>query len=84
MLMQIEAKSGLAKSLIIEILIFSCLIGFFLPKGIEYACCSVVIGTTVAEILTCFYSYFIYKKDILKCNNFEISNKREIYKKRKV
>ena len=66
---------------IIEILIFSCLIGFFLPKGIEYACCSVVIGTTVAEILSCFYSYFIYKKDVLECNNFEISNKREIYKK---
>ena len=31
--------------------------------------------------MSCFYSYFIYKKDVLECNNFEISNKREIYKK---
>lgn len=66
---------------IVEILVFSSLIGFFLPKGLEYACCAVVIGTTIAEILSCFYSYFMYRKDILKYDNSEVTDKKGIYKK---
>ena len=41
---------------IIEMIIFVSLIGSMLPKGLEYACCAIVIGTTIAEFASCFYS----------------------------
>ena len=48
----------------IEIVVFSMLIGLLAPKGIEYACCAIVIGTTVAEIVSCLYSFLLYLFDV--------------------
>lgn len=45
---------------VIEIAIFASLVGFLAPKGLEYACCAIVLGTTGAEILSCFYSFLLY------------------------
>lgn len=65
---------------IIEIAIFSSLIGFLLPKGLEYACCAVVIGTTIAEAISSFYSYFMYRLDKKKFNSSGEINKKCVYK----
>lgn len=65
---------------IIEIAIFSSLIGFFLPKGLEYACCAVVIGTTIAEAMSAFYSYFMYRADKKKYNVSGEVDKKCVYK----
>lgn len=51
---------------LIEILVFSVIIGVFAPKGLEYACCAISIGTTAAEILSCGYSYILYAIDKIK------------------
>lgn len=51
---------------IIEIVVFMILIGNFAPRGIEYACAAVVIGTTLSEILSCVYSYLLYINDVKK------------------
>lgn len=51
---------------ITEIGVFALLVGIMAPKGIEYACCAVAVGTTVSEIVTAFYSYIMYKFDVKK------------------
>ena len=51
---------------IIEIVVFIILIGNFAPRGIEYACAAVVIGTTLSEVLSCIYSYALYINDVKK------------------
>lgn len=48
----------------VEILVFSSLVGLLAPKGIEYACCAIVIGTTVAEVVSCLYSFLLYIFDV--------------------
>lgn len=58
----------------IEIIIFILLICKFLPAGIEYASIAMVIGTTISEILSCVYSYVLYKKDEFKSTNFANKN----------
>ncbi|HIS68433.1 MAG TPA: oligosaccharide flippase family protein [Candidatus Gallacutalibacter stercoravium] len=47
----------------IEIAVFACLIGSLAPKGLEYACCAIVLGTTLAEIVSCAYSFLLYWQD---------------------
>lgn len=54
---------------VIEIAVFAVLIGRLLPLGIEYACCAIVIGTTVSEVISCIYSYFLFlneKRKVLR------------------
>ncbi|MEE0060727.1 MAG: oligosaccharide flippase family protein [Acutalibacteraceae bacterium] len=45
---------------IIEMAVFSILVGAMAPKGIEYACCAVAIGATLSEVLTAVYSMVMY------------------------
>lgn len=54
---------------VVEISVFAILIGKLAPLGIEYACCAIVIGTTVAEIVSFIYSYvmFVFEKKKLIC-----------------
>lgn len=51
---------------LIEIGIFAAIAGYLIPKGIEYACCAIVIGTTVAEVVSLFYSFLLYYADVQK------------------
>lgn len=51
---------------LVEIGVFASIAGIMAPMGLEYACCAVAIGTTISEIITCFYSYILYKTDIRK------------------
>lgn len=55
---------------IIEISVFAVLIVKLAPLGLAYACCAIVIGTTIAEIVSCVYSYILYilEKRKLVCN----------------
>ncbi len=40
--------------------------GFFISKGLEYACALGVLGMSLGEIISFFYSYISYKKHISK------------------
>jgi stage V sporulation protein B len=57
---------------LVEIMIFAAVVGMLAPKGVEYACCAIVLGTTGAEVLSCVYSYLLYWLDIRR-----LTRKRE-------
>ena len=40
--------------------------GFFISKGLEYACALGVLGMCFGEIISFFYAYITYKKDLYK------------------
>ncbi len=65
---------------ITEIIIFAIIIGSLSPHGLEYACASIAIGTTVAEVVTCIYAFIMYKIDVEKFNS-KIKITKEILKK---
>lgn len=44
----------------IRIFIVVSLINVFIPRGLEYACSAVVLGTTAAEIISCAYVFILY------------------------
>lgn len=47
-----------------EIGVFMTLSLRFLPMGLEYACCGVVLGTTLAEFFSFFFSLALYLHDV--------------------
>lgn len=49
---------------VVEIGVFALLAGWLVPKGIGWACCALVIGTTLAEVVSCFYSYWLYRLEV--------------------
>lgn len=49
---------------LIEIIVFITLIQRLSVVDIELSCAAIVIGTTVAEFLSCIYSYFLFRYDI--------------------
>lgn len=63
----------------VKIIITSTLLSIFLPKGLEYACICLVIGTCVSEALSFLYVYLLYHLDKRKQNKSNESKKS--YKK---
>lgn len=53
---------------VIEMGVFALLVVKMSSMGIEYACCAVAIGTTTAEVISCFYSALLYKLDLKNLN----------------
>ncbi len=53
---------------IIEFLIFAILINLFPMSNIEYTCAYLVLSTTIAEVISFLFSYFLYAKDLSKRN----------------
>lgn len=51
---------------VVEIAVFMSIVGLMLPMGLEYACCAIAIGTSLAEVVSFIYSYILYKIDIRK------------------
>lgn len=49
-----------------EITVFFLLISQLSNKNMEFACSAIVIGTTSSEIISCVYSYCLYKIDVHK------------------
>lgn len=39
---------------------------FFLPYGLEYACCGIAVGMTVGEMAGCLYIYILYRWEVRK------------------
>jgi len=65
---------------VLKIFFISFLFNYFLPSGIEYACISLVLGSTVSEIASFLLLFFFYKRDMNKNTDFSI-NKNENYTK---
>lgn len=55
-------------------------IGYFLPRGLETACYSIVIGSTGAEMIGCGYAWALYFWDKRK-DRIEYSPERGVLKK---
>lgn len=55
---------------ILKIIIISYLLNVFMPSGIDFACLSLVLGTTFSEIISFFCSYilYIFDKNRYKCS----------------
>lgn len=64
---------------VLKIYFISFLFNYFLPSGIEYACISLVLGSTVSEIASFLLLYIFYKKDINKKKT--LLNRNENYTK---
>ena len=47
----------------VKIIVTSYILSIFLPKGLEYACLSLVIGDVISEITSFSYIYILYKHD---------------------
>lgn len=47
----------------LKIIFISFLLNYFLPSGIEYACISLVLGSTISEFLSFLFLAFLYFKD---------------------
>ncbi|MBB6217553.1 stage V sporulation protein B [Anaerosolibacter carboniphilus] len=47
-------------------------INIFIPRGLEYACAAVVVGTTAAEIASCGYMLMLYQWEERKCVKYDI------------
>lgn len=45
---------------VVNIVVTMVMIDRFSPYGLEYACCAVVIGTTVSELTSCGFSFLLY------------------------
>ena len=45
----------------VKIAIIVVLLKILLPKGVEYACISIVIGITVSEVIAALFSYTLYR-----------------------
>ena len=63
----------------IRIFATTYLLNLFLPRGLEWACISLVLGSTISEILSCTYLFGLYKFNNKKNTN---SNCILDYKKR--
>lgn len=64
---------------VLKIYFISFLFNYFLPSGIEYACISLVLGSTVSEIASFLLLYIFYKRDINKKKT--LLNRSENYTK---
>ena len=47
----------------VKIFITSFLLSLFLPKGLEYACLSLIIGDVISEIISFTYIFILYLND---------------------
>lgn len=54
----------------LKITFISFLLNFLMPSGIEYACISLVLGSTVSEFLSFLFLSFLFLKDKRKLNSF--------------
>lgn len=61
-------KTALSQVLgqIVQIYFVSFFINYFLPSGIEYACISLVLGSTISEIASFLLLSFSYKREVRK------------------
>ena len=56
----IKTASSQVLEQIIKIFLVIFLFSIFLPNNIEYACLSLVLGSTVSEIISCIFAFLLY------------------------
>jgi stage V sporulation protein B len=56
--------------------------GYFIPKGLEYACAMAVIGMAVGEVLSCFYVIISYRLSLIHSSKriFKVTSYKTITK----
>lgn len=64
---------------ILKILLVSFLINHFLPNGLEFACISLVLGSTISELCSFILLFILY---IIDSKKFALSNNNKHYSKR--
>lgn len=57
-----------------KIFLISFFINFFMPDGLEYACISLVLGTTISEFLSFILLCFLFNKDKNKLPSYKNKN----------
>ena len=62
-----------------KVLVSAFLISLFLPKGLNYACFSLILGDLISEIISFVYIYIIYLLDKKKYNNIPELAKKNNY-----
>ena len=62
----IKSASAQITEQVIRIIVTVAALSVFLPKGLEFACFAVTLGTTVSEIFAFVYNFAIFKHDIRK------------------
>ncbi len=65
---------------IVKIVLISYLINLFMPPTVDYACISLVLGTTISESLSFICLFILYKIDKRQYNNYKKSHSRFIGK----
>jgi len=53
-----------------KITLISFLLNYFMPSGIEYACISLVLGSTISEFLSFIFLAFLFLRDKRKLNSY--------------
>ena len=80
-------KNAIAKFFeeLVKIISTAFLLNSFMPRGINYACYSLILGDVISEVLSFLYLYFLYKiekdKDILESRYKDLDsyNKRILH-----
>ncbi len=65
-----------------KILVTAYLINLFLPKGLDYACFSLILGDVISEIVSFIYIYILYIHDKRKSKLYLTRNKNTNFDKR--
>ena len=60
----------------LKITLISFLLNYFLPSGLEYACISLVLGSTISEFISCLFLGFLFIMDKrkLSSNSYKDTN----------
>lgn len=64
----------------VEMITFLIVLGLIKSDSVEYGCCAVVAGTTAAEFISFFYSYFLYRRDVKKYSGEILKDRGELTK----
>lgn len=65
---------------IIQIIIVTYLINLFMPPTVDYACTSLVLGTTISEIFSFIFIFVLYKADSKQYKMFPKNNSKFVGK----
>lgn len=71
----VKTASAQVIETLVQIIVTVYLINLFLPAGIESACISLVLGTTLSEIIEGTYLYILYK---IEQNKLKYENRKKL------
>lgn len=76
----VKAVSTEVVEQVVQIVATVPLIALMAPMGLEFACCGLIIGATLAEIISCIYSIVLYFMDKTKIKGKQVKGlNRQIF-----